>query len=472
MNQQSNIIVDKQRKAVGGIIGGAILAAILFTAVYVYFFVILQAQTTKGQKDAQYQALNNDKRIEVFKADSYENKTDGRIYVHINNTGTVPTKIAYISIYNNQSQPLIPPTGKKSYTINGGGSQVFPTGLAANYNLRYRIDAISERGNIASTPWPPQKIDFQLTPTIIQNITNIAQSIIINGIGSVQLDFRSFGVISPAAAPVLKDNVDQRGWDVKFGNATGYPAFRLPNSPSVFVLRVRNLDPSLENITLYSSTGFGVSLFGQNGNQSPVAYICKADENLNTLFPYNEKLGSRKVVLPNAAGANATQDTGWVNLFFCTDNPGGNSGAFTPSGGKTTINPVFIISRGEFDSSHRQYGQTIPYQAVTVTDSGFSACLKTNNLGACNNLATDNYRASKSAPQETVWVRVSSGAPWNTTATWFNPNGTTVKLGSTFNAINPFSFIAPTAGTPPGDYIIQVVDKNDDIYSMTYRIDP
>ncbi len=148
-----------------------------------------------------------------------------------------------------------------------------------------------------------------------------------------------------------------------------------------------------------------------------------------------------------------------------------------------------MTARGEFIGSFQQYGQTFPYQAVTVTDDSFSACLKSGekidiNI-ACPNTLLDEYKAPAG---DEVWVYYStppgSDPVQDITVLWLDPEGEIQRLTSPTESSNPFKIQIPTTN-PDGTaikaknsdgstrhYIIQIIDENKNIDSMTFNIVP
>lgn len=159
------------RRGVGTIIAGAMIAGILFTSVYVYFWTIMQSQEVRGKADAEIQTLDNEKRMEDIVAVTAENMTTHKIDIMVNNTGTIPMKLTALFVYDNAFVPLTPPSGAVDVTINGGRYIVFPTLLDADPTKNYKMDVISERGNVVSAPWPPN--DLFLSQNQVTQVTNI-----------------------------------------------------------------------------------------------------------------------------------------------------------------------------------------------------------------------------------------------------------------------------------------------------------
>src|SRR5262245_12004490 len=56
----------KHRRGVGAIIGGMILAVIIFTSIFVFFMTMLQSQTEKGKIDMQTSIADEEKKTETF----------------------------------------------------------------------------------------------------------------------------------------------------------------------------------------------------------------------------------------------------------------------------------------------------------------------------------------------------------------------------------------------------------------------
>jgi hypothetical protein len=478
----------QSRRGVGVIVGGALLAAILFTSVYLYFFVIMQGQVIRGETDAKIQNMENAKKLEQLRVSSFANTTTNTVNVKILNSGSIPTKIAYIVMFDNKSIPVNDDqtSEKRDITLNPGHqTSALDMGVPADASVTYTIDAITERGNVVTAQWPSQG--------------GIEVSNTINGVlGSLQIDYKSLGVIfthqksQPLNTPITKDLVDQRGWDVKFGDGLGYPAFRLPaldgssngskiSKPEALVLRVRNVDPSGQDMTLYSNTGLALSIAPDLPQHSQTLYLCYGDPTLKSFEAYNDK-SIKKIILPNAFGADLTDDTGWTFLYFCDSDPGLPLNDWEAKRYSPDLNPVTLVARGAFEKIYSEYGQTIPAQAVTTTDDFFVSCLKNRGdiisvSDSCSNTSNDKYRGTAGAK---IWVYITGpiGAPpFETRATWINPDGQTQNLILTPSAAtNPFSFNVPDKepdGTPIKEntnYIIQVTDKNGNIYSMTFRV--
>jgi hypothetical protein len=162
------------RRGVGTIIAGALIAGILFTSVYVYFSTIMQSQETRGKADAEIQQLENEKRMENIVALTAENINTHKIDIIVNNTGTIPMQITALFVYDSAFVPVTPPTGTQNVTINGGRFHVFNTHLDADPNTQYKVDVISERGNVVSAPWPPETRN--LSQTQVNQVTNIVNN--------------------------------------------------------------------------------------------------------------------------------------------------------------------------------------------------------------------------------------------------------------------------------------------------------
>jgi len=466
------------------IIGGVILAAILFTSVYYYFYVIMQGQMIRGETDQKIEQLESTKKLEQLQSIPFENQTTHTINVKVKNTGSIPVNLAYVVVYNDQSIPVDSDstTTKTNIGLNPSHELVFDTGMPANTITTYRIDTITERGNVVTAQWPDDAASNGSDNNVY--ISNTASAF-----GSLQLDFKSLGVIFHDRAsvhePTIREGVDQRGWEVKFGSTNGYPAFLLPGdatsssnptNPESIVLRVRNIDPSGEDMLLHATTGLGITLASNNANQNPVVFLCFKSG--SSLVPYKEAPG-KQIILPNALVKGLNDESTWTYLYFCDGVPGTTTGHDTITKWQAKkfpvdLNPIIMTARGEFLESFQQYGQTFPYQAVTVTYDSFTACLKSGEKMtlsmACPSTQLDNY---KGPPGDEVWVYyvTPSGTDpsQDITVLWLTNDGQVKKLTNPTESSNPFKVTIP-ADASSGDYILQVIDENRNIDSMTYHV--
>ena len=326
------------------------------------------------------------------------------------------------------------------------------------------------KGNYALEKGRVQLINSTET-SFYAEITNQTRIVLSQSLGSFQIEFKSLGMIRNVVDPMYS-GVPQNGWNVNFTSVggRGYPAFYLPDAqPTILTLKMRNEDPSGQDLTLYKNTVLTFSLAGQNNNQSPPAYICYFDEKTNppTIHPYNERT-QYKLVIPNALkyGSNYTQ--GWVTIYFCASSAGSTSPWSPGALQSTDVTPVFMVVRGAFTNIYTEYGQTLPYQAVGLTSSSFTACLKAAGSGStCSSGLNNMYSGSVGAP---VQININTGSPYNTTAIWINPDGTTIPLFVNNSAAPPYTFNVPAVPGGGKYYAIQVTDSNYNIYSMTFKV--
>ncbi|MGH9876631.1 MAG: hypothetical protein ACREBU_04195 [Nitrososphaera sp.] len=529
---------NTERRGVGGIIAGVILAAILLTTVLVYFITILNNEKARTGYEIQSLQENRDKETETYKVERALAVSGGNINIKIVNKGPIPMVASYSLVYceagcsTPPSEPI--QTLQISKVLNPGDSDIESVGggtLVADNSHRYRIDAISERGNIVSS----------ITCTVLADGTcseddaggddeedpcptcQITEGII-QGTGSAQLDFRSFGTIYPTLGS--RAGVNQQGWLVStaspYGSVTGYPAFEVlfasqnggspPDVPIVYVERMRNLDLFNETLTLSRSTSVLTNIGKEIGNQQDIEFICNATKTFSggvptggSLAGYNEN--TRATVLPWTP-LNASATVGWKEVYFCTQTPGSGNINYAPRNTFNSFHPLFMVIRGTFEPSNSDYGQTVPYQSSlpggTVVDS-FEACLRSSNAlppsgtHLCpgpNNTSSNAdliYSASKSTMTGTgqnAWVHIDTVTS-PVTVSWIYPNGTQAILEMTngqpardqtlaANGYVPFEVKLPVdvtcdGGTNAQSYIIKVSDQYDsngrrNVYYMTWRV--
>ena len=316
----------KERRAVGGIIAGVILAAILVTTVLVYFITILNNEKAKTSYVLRAEQENSDKATESYKAIRSDSISAGSLFVAVENEGPLTMVVSRALVYCvDCTEPAVPIDNDPLTAVLSPGeflNQTYGDGLLQN-NKKYQVNFISERGNIVSTEVCLVEgaicSDDGGDTTVPPDITGAITEGIIQGTGSIQLDFKAFGAIYPQLLP--RDGVDQRGWDVKvsskYGSATGYPGFDLQsvrtggsNSGTNIILaeKARNLDPSGDNMVLTRNTGLLISSDQVQGTPPRSNYICKEDTTNDLVLPYDEEINNK--ILPNTP-ANAPLTEGW-----------------------------------------------------------------------------------------------------------------------------------------------------------------
>lgn len=501
---------NRSRRGVGGIIAGVILIGILVTSVLAYFVTI--ANNDKARTGYELTALEEDRKkaTEVYSVTNAAN--GGSLDVTVQNNGPIPIRASQMILYctdcPNPDLPAVSPVAL-GITVNPGSSTVQSIGPVSS-GSDYRVDVISERGNIVSTPIcvlegsECKDDDGGLTEEEVEGIVNEG---IIQGTGSIQLDFKAFGAIYPDLG--TRAFVDQRGWDLvvpsPYGKATGYPGFDMPYKLKViYVEKFRNLDPSEEAIILHRDTSLLTNIGKEQSQQSAIEYICAVDKNARTTLPYDENNNNRRVVLP-AIPANSSRSVGWQEIFFCSTVAGQADNDYELTNDFNVFHPVFMIARGHFNGTLAGYAQTVPYQSSSVSykeASDFNACLRpvlptTNNNNNCpdpdnsdNNLATLKYSALWAEMLAGTSVRLHLNHVYtDVSVTWVYPDGTHKLL---VDSVTPDSnrnivFSLPTKNSDGTNiscdnlgqdqyYAIKVADEFDsqgrrNVYLMTWRMD-
>ena len=520
-----------ERRGVGAIIGGVILAAIMVTTVLVYFLTILNNDKAKTGYELEASQLNQEKAAEkMIIARNTDLTADNKIAIRVDNEGSLPLIMSRLLLYCiSATCPTPAPTEElPALTLNGGKSDSREVGPVVN-GLTYRIDIISERGNIVSAKECKVNI-VGAGPGICENdagdpgdpeppcLTCAVNEGIVQGTGSLQLDFRAFGSIYPQLG--ARDGIDQRGWSVKtassYGSVTGYPAFEIPYQAHVFfVERVRNLDPSGEDISLTRKTALITNQGTVPSGQQSVVYLCSLNPaGTDGVDAYNEVTASK--LIPNTP-ITADKFTGWEEIAFCTENPGsdynrGNdscgssaaSSGYCPAHTNEQLNGIIMVARGAFTATLSQYGQTIPYQSAQPGSTPFTTfywCLYDNptNVACPDPMAPSAtaaliYTASSTDMSDgtpvAVYVHYRDNSALPTppaTITWIEPDGNTIVLASNqpLNGQNNIPVILPEeysngdqfdcGGNASEDFMIKVndsysADGTRNVYYMTFRM--
>jgi hypothetical protein len=517
MEKNTSIKIGNRRKrGVGSIIGGVLLIGILMTSVLVYFVTVLNNEKAKTGYELQSEQQNLDKTAESYTVKRAETVTGGNIGIEIKNTGSLPMVASRSLVYCIEGAalgcetPSVPienrhlEIGTSLVVLNPGDSYEENVGDARlTNNNTYRVDVISERGNIVSSTVCVLESgicadDEELPPEITGAITEG----IIQGTGSLQLDFKSFGVIFPNYG--TRNGVDQTGFSVKATNATGYPGTSIPRSDRVVLVeRMRNLDPSQEDMTLTRQTGLAISLGKATGNTPTIVYLCNVNATTGTITGYS----TDSVVLPYANPA-AGRYEGMQDVFFCSkDEQSVTTNWDTASDTKfDNINGIFMVARGFFGATSDFYAQTIPYQSLYVANpinaclkaantpgsgAGGLACPSTVNTAATNAGYTYHATAAQMQGPLTVQLRLQGTLHGPYSVDWVYPNsGRHITLTATPQNPNANGNIAITLPTmmedgstnlQPGFYTIVVTGayyKNNpsdtqftqDIAFMTFQV--
>jgi len=354
--------------------------------------------------------------------------------------------------------------------------------------------------------------------TVLEDSSGAITEGIIQGTGSVQLDFKAFGALYPQLG--TRDGIDQTGWYAKvssqYSSVHGYPGFQLmtitastgggnPVSTTqiAIVESARNLDQSAEDLTLTRFTGVNPSLGAIQGSNSQLSYICHENTGAATvtagLTAYNENTANKVL---QSVSVDDGQTVGWTEMYFCSTSAGTNPNWFTPADLKfANLTPLFLVARGDF-ADGSPYSQTIPYQAFTIGKgpgtSILNACLLNGNTATvCPTPGTnqgDNpdfrYYADDSQLQSgvTVWLHLNAGPTFTDgiDVRWLHPDGTyeTLVLNQPTTVINGNRNVEvdlPTSigcAIPDNDEYHTLVfndgrDSSGDryIYYMTFKVD-
>jgi hypothetical protein len=582
IDRQNNKKISRERMGVGAIIGGVILVAILLTAVSLYYTTILDNDKRKATYDIQSAQANQDKSAEkmiAFRDQAlFTNSTGSYINALITNDGSLPLIVSYSALYcTDCPTPGDPVLDDATFTLNAKDATTRHVGPVTEDGQSYRVDFISERGNIVSTfdcvidlaaemctNDPSGGIpDFQLSAspnsiviqagssansiisvirlngyssdvtlsasspalgigssfscnpitmpdgacptstltistdpttdggtyamiisgtdgavtrtasisiTILDDFSSEVTAGIIQGTGSIQIDFKSFGAIYPTLQS--RDGVNQQGWQVSASQVPGYPGFTLKEGlQTILVERMRNFDPSAQDMVLSRSTSLVSSLGGTPGNNPTANHLCTRVG--DSVVPYN---GSQ--VLPYTV-PTADPDAGMQIVYFCSADQGQTT-AWMPTSSFGYTNPVFMILRSTFQNTDVDYGQTVPYQAFVRSHqlSNWYVCLlseptQVSNQNNCalptlsQNGLSYNYQGP---PNETVYVHFNGGNQGDGAGTapykveWIYPDGTSRSL--TYTTVNgnlqisvPSMMADDINAIQPGLYILKVSDS-------------
>lgn len=355
--------------------------------------------------------------------------------------------------------------------------------------------------------------------TVLEDSSGAITEGIIQGTGSLQLDFKAFGALYPQLG--TRDGVDQSGWFAKvsslYSSVRGYPGFQLmtisastgggnPVSTTqlAIVESARNLDQSGEDLTLTRFTGINPSLGAIQGSNSQLNYLCHENTAAATvtagLTAYNENTANKVL---QWVDTGAGQTVGWTEMYFCSTGAGTNPNWFTPADLKfANLTPLFLVARGDF-ADGSPYSQTIPYQAFTIGKgpgtSILNACLLNGDTNtACPSHGTNQgldpqfrYDADEGAFQSgntRVWLHLNSGPVFTNgiDVRWLHPDGTyeTLLANQATSVINgnrnievtlPSSVSCAVPGTDEFHTLVfnDGRDGNGDryIYYMTFKVD-
>jgi hypothetical protein len=327
MNRRRSKSINRSKSGVGAIIAGVFLIGIIGTTLLIYFLSIAQAQQERSRAELEAQNLRNEALMENYKVLTDIELVSNKIKYTIVNNGVLPVSVKSIIVSDvvNGNKPVETRIfdDSNALVINGGNiyqslTNPIDTSILTNCpidgdNKCYRIDVISERGNVQSATYPPEMVAFAKKAGEAEkskDSQSAAEAALAQQTGSILLNFNSFGAIiciindDCNESSNSRGGVDQRGWDVRIDDGVGYPAFRLiDNKVTYFTVTVKNKDTSGNDIRLlhYSTMvltqegGGGVS-FSQNA-----FYLCNADINKTITYPLTLKVTQGSLTIGSKA---------------------------------------------------------------------------------------------------------------------------------------------------------------------------
>lgn len=159
----------RHRRGIGAIIGGSILAMILFTSVFIYFLVVMQTESEKSKNEAQAARFDEEKKTETYTVGPVTTTTDPGgaelLQVRVHNSGSLPLEARYVLVTSEDPPTrretalgdiLIGPDTSQRY-LNPGETAQFLANVEGDVvvpDVVYKVDVISSRGNIISATYP------------------------------------------------------------------------------------------------------------------------------------------------------------------------------------------------------------------------------------------------------------------------------------------------------------------------------
>lgn len=375
---------SRGRRGVGAVIGGTMLAMILFTSVLIYFLVILQTENEKSKNEVQAARFDEEKKSETFIVGPLTTVTDAEgkefLNVRVHNGGPLPLETRYVLVTSEDPPSRTETSLGDIYTgpdtsqryLNPGETAEFLASVEGDIvdpAVVYKVDVISSRGNIVSATYPPDSSSGAFNTgenigdgvpvymgmggedgTVLQFRTLVAgEGLIItdpgqggdgitleidpafgNGViedlvqrtGYVQLDFKSFSAIFPDFK--VRDGVDQTGRIASSREISGYPGTNLYGDVNTIIgQRLRNLHEDGRDMVLTKNTAVLTS-FGGNPNNPPlVNYICATTldaEGHVNLPSTSSTYTDANGIFMQHVDPPYLPTEGWVNIYFCNNN--------------------------------------------------------------------------------------------------------------------------------------------------------
>jgi hypothetical protein len=484
MNRMRSKSINRSKSGVGAIIAGVFLIGIIGTTLLVYFLSIAQAQQERSRAELEAQNLRNEALMENYKVLTDIELVSNKIKYTIVNNGVLPVSVKSIIVSDvvNGNKPVETRIFDDSNTlvINGGNvyqslTNPIDTSILTNCPIDgddkcYRIDVISERGNVQSATYPPEMVAFAKKAGEAEkskDSQSAAEAALAQQTGSILLNFNSFGAI----ICIINDNcnessnsrggVDQRGWDVRIDDGVGYPAFRLIHDKvTYFTVTVKNKDTSGNDIRLLHTSTMVITRDNGTSFSQNAFYLCNADINKTITYPLTLKVTQGSLTIgSNAYGVGsvfkASAGTELTASSNATLNNTAKTVTYPAAGGTITVsqgslfidsttynananpNPIFTAAPNTIlvissNATLNNTSKTVAYPAadtltLTVTQGSLKIGSNTYGVGS-------EFKASANAILE-----VTSDATLNNTAktvTYPSGGGTLTVLSGTLTIGN------------------------------------
>ena len=153
MKNNRRNLKSSSRRGVGAIIGGVILVAILLTTVLLYFITVLNNDQRRASYDIETAQENQDKALEKLVAANtgvFTNATGKYMNSIMKNDGSLSLVVSYSALHCLDCvSPNDPILNNNPITLNS--KETFSRPVGPVMDNKYRVDYITERGNIFYT---------------------------------------------------------------------------------------------------------------------------------------------------------------------------------------------------------------------------------------------------------------------------------------------------------------------------------
>jgi len=330
-----------KRKAVSGILGAMMLFTMLFTTGASYFLFVVASQQVMNSTHLDAGYVQNERALERFGLASLKTPTS-KIGINITNLGPNTINIVLIIVSNSsQVYELDGGSGVGHATIpnlplyiNPGMSRdLIDTQLTPTNGVVYIIKVVTDRGNIAVVGYPDRSSAYV-----------VAQSIISQGIGDVQMEFEEFKYANIDAGTPLTWN--------KAANVS-------KNVPAMF--KVVLINHSTKDI--YIGARSSISMIRAGGSSTTSFFLVKT---INNSSGTATSMGGTDYVKIPANPGNIAQGGTPTTIYFAATTIGGSTIQSTPA--QSDIWYVLIGLTGTYTatSSSDTYSQLIPFKTIYI----------------------------------------------------------------------------------------------------------